>query len=631
MSPFDLRTSPFYLLGVSPRDDRAIIEDAVEAAITTGTLGEAEVLRVQQALMAPKPRLSAEIAWLAGVAPNRARKLIDAVNLDSQEAAGLPLLAGANIAGHRCAQRLTPSYPDLLLAFYHRKDDDEILSLLNQERRASGFPEVPRELMPDALQELMRAHTAALLAFITNQPDPGRELLEILHKHFVNGSNIVSFLDDLVDRFDEWGADAFRSHEGAISETLDCIKKDPTSLEEHLHSFATAIDQWSSLAAPRQRIMACRHLKDARTEQLLPQIRSVCLHLNNDLGDAKTSLAVTKAAQPAFEGSPEHQELFKADVQTLEELAASHHAFKIVEPLIALVTEVNDKHRELCASIKRGNFRQDGSGIAGNLYRLFSKAEQNLVGDPARAAPFRIILSLAIDLNNQSQATEEALTLIRALQAVRNVPEEFIEKLNENGRIAHQTILQKELTAAAQGQRPGRCAALAKELEELSREEEDRSGWRKLRQQFEHRRNVQRGKWIGSATVIGGIIFFASISDNHSTSSSHRSASTPVPSYVRPPDTFTASEIQWCVFELDRLKRIRTITGDSAPDSVADAWNARHADWKSRCISKKYYQQDYDAAERLVQTSSAQQQAEAMSLYRSWSNAGPHLVPGSKR
>ena len=608
-----------------------MIEDAVETAIADGKLSEAEALGAQQALMAPKLRLGAEVAWLAGVAPNRARKLIDAVALGTEDVAGLPLLAGANIAGHRCAQKLASSHPDLLLAFYDRQDDEEILGLLNPERRASGFPEVPRQLMPDALQELMRAHTAALLIFITDQPNPGGTFFEILHQHFVNGSNVITFLDELADRFDEWAADALRAYESAMSEALDCIQKDPASLEEHLHSFTTAINQWSSLAAPRQFIMACRHLKDARTDQLLPKIRGVCLHLHNDLGDPKTPLAITKAALPAFEGSPEHQQLLQADVQTLEELAASHHAFKIVEPLIALVTEVNNKHAELCASIKRGNFRQDGSGIAGNLYRLFSKAEQNLVGDPARAAPFRIILSLAIDLNNQSQATEEALTLIRALQAVRNVPEDFIEKLNENGRIAHQTILQKELTAAAQGRRPGRCAALAKELEELSREEEDRGGWRKLRQQFEHRRNVQRGKWIGWAAVIGGIIFFASISDNQSASSSHRSASTPVPSYVRPPDAFTASEIQWCVFELDRLKRIRAITGDSAPDAVADGWNARHADWKSRCSTKKYYQQDYDAAERLLQTSSAQQQAEAMSLYRSWSNVGPHLVPGTKR
>jgi hypothetical protein len=527
---------------------------------------------------------------------------------------------------------LPPSLRDLLLTFYNRKDDEEILGLLNQERRASGFPEVPRELMPDALQELMRAHTAAHLIFITSQPNPGPSLLEILHEHFTTGSNIVSFLDDLVDRFDGWAVDALRGHESAISDTLDCIQKDPTSIEEHLHSFNTVIDQWSCLAAPRQFMMARRHLKDARTDQLLQKIRGVCLHLNNDLGDPKTSLAITKAAQPALQGSPEHDQLIQADIKTLEELATSHHAFKIVEPLVGLVTEVNEKHRELCTSIKRGNFRQDGSGLAGNLYRLFSKTEQDLAGDAARAAPFRIILSLAIDLNNQSQATEEALILIRALQAVRNIPEDIVEKLNETARIARQTILQKQLTAAAQGQRLGRCAALAKELEEASSEDEDRAGWRKLRQQFQHRRNVQRGKWIGWAAVIGGIMFLASLSDNKSTPS-YRSASTPAPLDVRPADVFTASEIQWCVFEQDRLKRIRTITGDTAPDAVANAWNARHTDWKSRCLSKKYYQRDYDGAERLLETSSAQQQAEALSLYRSWSNATAthRLVPRTSR
>jgi hypothetical protein len=131
--------------------------------------------------------------------------------------------------------------------------------------------------------------------------------------------------------------------------------------------------------------MGRRHLKDVRTDQLLPKIRGVCLHLHNNLDDPKTSLAITKAALPAFEGSPEHQGLIQADIQTLEELAASRHAFKIVEPLIALVTKVNDKHRELCTSIRRRNFRQDGSGLAGNLYRLFSKAEQDLAGEPARA------------------------------------------------------------------------------------------------------------------------------------------------------------------------------------------------------------------------------------------------------
>jgi hypothetical protein len=97
MSPFDLRTSPFYMLGVSPRDDRATIEDAKETAISDGRLSETEALRLQQVLMAPRSRLGAELAWLLGVAPNRARKLIDEISPPVEDTAGLPPLAAANM------------------------------------------------------------------------------------------------------------------------------------------------------------------------------------------------------------------------------------------------------------------------------------------------------------------------------------------------------------------------------------------------------------------------------------------------------------------------------------------------------------------------------------------------------
>ena len=509
MSPFDLRASPFYVLGVSPRDDRAAIEEAKETAIYDGRLGEIEALRLQQLLMAPRPRLGTELAWLLGVAPNRARKLIDEASLDAEDTFGLPPLAVANIAAHRCAQNLAPAHADLLVNFYARNDEEEILSLLNSERRTSGFPEVPRELLQEALQELMPAHAAALLVLITGQRNPGRAILEMLQKHFIDGSNVISFLDELVDRFDEWAAGQTRDLEHAIAKSLDRIQKDPASLDEPLRSFSLAIYGWASVAAPRQFTVARRRLPDRRTEQLHSKVRGVCLHLYNDLGDSQAPLAITKAALPAFEGSPDHIQLLRADIQTLEELADSHRASKIVEPLIALVSDVNEKHRDLCKSIKRGNFKKGGAGLAGNLYRLFDKAQHDLSGDTARAAPFRIILSLAIDLHNQSQATDEALTLIRALQAVPDVPADVADSLKDNARVAHQTILQKKLTTAVQERQVGRSTALAKELEEASTDEEDRAGWRKLRQNLEHRRNARRAQWVVWAVVVSGIILAA--------------------------------------------------------------------------------------------------------------------------
>ena len=130
-SPFDLRTSPFYVFSVSPGDDRVAIEDAKETAISDGRLSEVQALRLEQLLMAPRPRLGAELAWLLGVVPNRVRKLIDEISLVAEDAADLPPLAAANIAAHRCAQNLAPVHADLLVSFYALNDEEETLSLLN--------------------------------------------------------------------------------------------------------------------------------------------------------------------------------------------------------------------------------------------------------------------------------------------------------------------------------------------------------------------------------------------------------------------------------------------------------------------------------------------------------------------
>ena len=99
---FDLRTSPFYLLGVSPRDNRAIIAQATETAIFEGTLDETAATRAQQVLMAPRLRLGAELSWLPGLAPNRVKNLIEEATLSADAITGLPLLA--RLIHERCRE-----------------------------------------------------------------------------------------------------------------------------------------------------------------------------------------------------------------------------------------------------------------------------------------------------------------------------------------------------------------------------------------------------------------------------------------------------------------------------------------------------------------------------------------------
>ncbi len=505
--------------------------------------------------------------------------------------------------------------------------------------------------MPDVTQQ----HTASFVESITREPWPGSALLSILKEHFVDGSNVIGFLDEVAQRFDDWAAASFQQAEEAITRALTKIQEKPASLTEHLPAFSAAIGVWASVAAPHQFILARRHVSDPRTEQLLSKIRGVCLHLNNEVGDPKTPLALTQAAVPAFEGSPAHLDQVKADLKILEERVSDHDVFQVIKPLAEFVTNLNSRHSELCASLRRGNFKRNGNGVAGKLFNLFQSSARDLAATAGGAAPFRAVLSLAIDLANNSQASEEALILVRALQAFSDVPkdDDLTESLRANGLIAHQTVLQKKLAAAAQAKRFGQGAKLAKDLEEAANDDEDRDGWRKVRQTFEARSRKQRWSWgIGSAVVVG-VIVMASVGDNRSTvAPTYPAPTAPSPSYdqtsVSMPapggGVLSAPELRWCLLEIDRLKRIRQIVGESPSSAVANAWNARHTDWDGRCADKKYYRSDHDVAERLVQASAEKLQSEALAIYSSWSQpttqrttptvptpSAPNLVPGRPR
>jgi hypothetical protein len=654
-SVFDLRTSPFYLLGVSPRDNRAIIAQATETAISEGTLDETAATRAQQVLMAPRLRLGAELSWLPGLAPNRVKNLIEEATLSADAITGLPLLAGANLAAYRCSSKASPVYHELFFRFYERQNDNDILSLVNSERRAGNFPEATLDLLKEVMPDVTQQHTASFIEFITREPCPGNALLSILKEHFIDGSNVIGFLDEIAQRFDDWAAASFQQAEEAITRALTSIKEKPASLNEHLPAFSTAIGVWASVAAPHQFILARRHVSDPRTEQLLSNIRGVCLHLNNEIGDPKTPLALTQAALLAFEGSPGHLDLVRTDLKILEERVSDHDVFKVIQPLAEFVTELSSRHSELCASLRRGNFKRNGNGTAGKLFDLFQSSARDLSGTPGGAAPFRAILSLAIDLANNSQASEEALILVRALQTFSDVPkdDDLTESLRANGLIARQTVLQKQLATAAQAKHFGQSAKLAKELEEAANDDEDRAGWRKVRQTFEARSSKQRWSWgIGGAVVVG-VIVMASVGDNRSTvSTTYRAPTAASTTYDQTSVSMPAPgagvlsgpELRWCLLEIDRLKRIRQIVGESPTSAVANAWNARHTDWDGRCAEKKYYKSDHDVADRLVQTSAEKLQSEALAIYSSWSQptsqrsapavpapSTPHLVPGRPR
>jgi hypothetical protein len=623
--PFDLKQSPFYVLGVSPRDNRSAIEEAVESLLADGILNETVALHAQQQLMSPRLRLDAELAWVPGVAPSRTHALLNG-HLDEETASDLPPLASANLAAHRCSAGTEPSLYQYLLRFHARTDLNETLRVVNAERRVSGFPDATLALLEAALQQLTSRHVDALLDSILRRPQPGSELTTILECYANGPTHLLTFLDHLVERFDASAMGQAQQALAAISDKLRVFKDSPSRIAPEIGQFQSALAVWSALSAPRQCLLAKRHIKDSRTDQLLTEIKSITLHLNNELGDPASALALCEVALQAFQHSPEHLEIWTADIEVLKVRVSDSAVWPIVKPLVESVTKLQKSHSELCRSLNKGDFKPGGKRVGGALFALFRDAALNLKGRPEAMMPFRIVLSLAIELHNESNASDEALTLISALRDFQEVPAdaEVATALKQNGLVAYRTILQKKLAAAGQAGQLGRAANLAKELEESQDNFEERAGWTKLRLEFERRKKHRLWKWGSVAAGLAGLIAFGSLSGGSPpstpastsyVSSDSKSASSPTTATVR---ILSASELKWCVLEVELLKRVKSLLSQPTPDSAVSAFNARLDDWRARCGSAKYYESDMKEAERMAQEAAAKLDQEARSIYATW-------------
>lgn len=149
MELFDLRTNPFAVLGLTPRDGPDAIARAVEARLADPVADEHRLRQAQQNLMAPRRRLQAEMAWLLDLAPSHAQAILAALSqhdLDALISAlpDAPALARANLAAHLAHRRPSKIIVETLIAAYDEITPDALTTVINAERAVASLPRSAR-------------------------------------------------------------------------------------------------------------------------------------------------------------------------------------------------------------------------------------------------------------------------------------------------------------------------------------------------------------------------------------------------------------------------------------------------------------------------------------------------------
>jgi hypothetical protein len=331
-----LHRSPFHLLGATIRDDRKrIVELAEEKSLEL----DYELCQKARAdLTSPRNRLSAEIAWFAGVAPRRAVELMGRIrgDLSAAEAeAGLPVLAHLNffsaafeVAGSELGDEELVLAIEGFADLADELDASDILRDINEDRSVSGFPEVPSV---NQVEEEIEARRRVFQSVIKKALDrrPAASIVRVMTMLVDNSTasgryHAPRLVDDLVDSYETESQEFLEREAENVRKLLAAIRSSigvgqGTTLP-FIESLETVVQNWDRVAQPIQLNAKARGINHDSSRALAYEIRSVAIDLFNDHDMLLESQRITKLLQNVFSEVPDVAERLDQDSDALAEV-----------------------------------------------------------------------------------------------------------------------------------------------------------------------------------------------------------------------------------------------------------------------------------------------------------------------
>lgn len=331
-----IQHNAFYVLGATTRDDRAAL-----VALAERSALQADYERHQKAradLTNPRTRLGAELAWLPGVAPTRARQLAtEAVESPAvlRAEVWLPPLAFANLlaAGFASieAGESQESAADHILALCHTSAaivTASVLRDINEDRGVAGFPEVRDPgLIEAGLADRRRHYMRVMKEALDRLPTPA--LIDTLTRAVDRATrggteHAPALLDDLVDSY-EVSCQGFLETEAAnVHRLLDAVRvaapSGPDAVDPLLDLLTQVIRNWDRVAQPIQLSTRARGITHDPSTSLGYAIRALGVELFNKHDMLVQAERLTMLIGDVFAELPEVADLVDRDADALREI-----------------------------------------------------------------------------------------------------------------------------------------------------------------------------------------------------------------------------------------------------------------------------------------------------------------------
>ena len=322
-----LRDNPFFVLNVTTRDTRDRILDAAEALSLSGDPAIAQDAR--SILTNPRKRLEAEMSWLPGLAPSKARALAESKRVQMDEFSKLPPLARGNVLADLIESEVCETADQigtLLKALIDVERDIDLAVVaraINEDREISKFSPVSDLAVVEATYAAVRKRWVRS-AISSLDKTPTGAMLEAVHSLFdMNGQN--AFADELADAYQLRIAsflDRQADQAQRLCDKMVSLGDKPHALDPLIDALAQLLDKWEHVARPIQVNLASRGLAETKSHQLGRSVRETAVTLFNDHGRLDEAKKINVVIDKFFAAIPELAAQADEDAERLAELDA---------------------------------------------------------------------------------------------------------------------------------------------------------------------------------------------------------------------------------------------------------------------------------------------------------------------
>lgn len=333
----------FYLLGANIHSSRIEIRNLVEEKSFIDD--EQDCRNAERNLLQSNKRIEQEIAWLPGVAPEIATRLVkNAENgLFSRKYTykevenELPALAASNLLSETVYHILNskPETIDITLfdgivriasELYDQIELDEELNRINIDRSVAGFPQFTDKQLLEAYIDKQRNELSAEInqaLRIFNDEEEKEWLSSIIEKLTKGGSKqLPSLLDELVWGYELKKTDIHTQQEEEICRLISEIEQAVQNsldkeTQQNLSDLKSLLEKWSASIYPILLAYKSKGVTHKAAEKIISEVRILYIKSVEDYNNEEIFPALVESLTFVIGCVPKYADLLKNDLSFL--------------------------------------------------------------------------------------------------------------------------------------------------------------------------------------------------------------------------------------------------------------------------------------------------------------------------